>query len=297
MPRRSLMLAGGGVKIAFQAGVLQVWLDEAGLQFDHGDGASAACFNLAMWAQGMSGTRIADNWRRFRPISAVRVNWAQLLRPGRAASLLKLDAFRSKVFPAWGLDFAAIRAGGRQATFNVYNFSRYELRPVPAEEMSEDLLVAAASLPVWFPPVRLGGEALIDAVFNTASNLEEAIRRGADELWVVWTTGQTGRWREGLVGNFFGIFEATTNDAYKRMLARIARNNEAVAAGGAGEFGRPILVRELKAEVPLPYLLNFSRKRNRAAVELGVQAARAWCRTNGITLRAPAPASADLDHV
>ncbi len=39
-PRRSLILAGGGYKVAFQAGVLQVWLDEAGLEFDHADGAS-----------------------------------------------------------------------------------------------------------------------------------------------------------------------------------------------------------------------------------------------------------------
>jgi predicted acylesterase/phospholipase RssA len=30
------MLAGGGLKIAFQAGVLQVWFDEAGIEFDHG---------------------------------------------------------------------------------------------------------------------------------------------------------------------------------------------------------------------------------------------------------------------
>ena len=47
-PMRSLILAGGGVKVAFQAGVLQVWLDEAGLQFDHADAASGGCFNLAM---------------------------------------------------------------------------------------------------------------------------------------------------------------------------------------------------------------------------------------------------------
>ena len=38
--KRSLILAGGGIKVAFQAGVLQVWLDEAGLEFDHADGAS-----------------------------------------------------------------------------------------------------------------------------------------------------------------------------------------------------------------------------------------------------------------
>jgi predicted patatin/cPLA2 family phospholipase len=285
MPRRSLMLAGGGVKVAFQAGALQVWLDEAGIEFDHADAVSAACFNLAMWAQGLSGTQIADNWRRFKPLSAVDVNWLQLLRLTRAESLLELTAFRRKIFPAWGLDFGAIRASRRQATFNVYNFSRQELRAVTAAELTEDHLVAAAALPVWFPPVRIDGDTYIDGVFNTASNLEEAIRRGADELWVIWTTSQRGQWKDGFVGNFFGIFEATTNGGYKRMLARIARSNDAVARGEAGEFGRPILVRELKAEVPLHYLLNFSKARNLAAVEQGVEAARAWCAANGIALR------------
>jgi predicted acylesterase/phospholipase RssA len=49
VPKRSLMLAGGGPKIAFQAGVLQVWLDEAGIEFDHADAVSTTSFNLSMW--------------------------------------------------------------------------------------------------------------------------------------------------------------------------------------------------------------------------------------------------------
>lgn len=284
MPKRSLMLAGGGLKIPFQAGVLQVWLDEARIHFDHGDGVSAACFNLAMWAQGMSGRRIADNWRSFNPIAAVSVNWGQLWRLFHAASLLKLDAFRRKIFPAWGIDFAKIRAGGREATFNVYNFSKHELRPVTAPELTEDYLIATSSLSIWFPPVMIGGETYIDAVFNTGSNLEEAIRRGADELWVIWTTSRRGDWRDGFRGNFFGLFEAATNSGYQQVLARIAANNAALGGGGSGEFGREITVRELSAEVPLDYLFNFSRKRIGEAVELGVQAARAWCGINGVPL-------------
>ena len=44
-PKRALILAGGGLKVAWQAGVLQVWLDEvrinrAPLTFDCADGAS-----------------------------------------------------------------------------------------------------------------------------------------------------------------------------------------------------------------------------------------------------------------
>jgi hypothetical protein len=51
--KRSLILAGG-MKVAFQAGVLQVWLDEARLDgapltFDYADGASGGTFNPAMY--------------------------------------------------------------------------------------------------------------------------------------------------------------------------------------------------------------------------------------------------------
>jgi predicted patatin/cPLA2 family phospholipase len=285
VPKRSLMLAGGGVKIAFQAGVLQVWLDEAGIAFDHADAVSAACFNLAMWVQGLSGTQIADNWRNFDPILGVDVNWSQLARFIYAASLFDLDAFRRNIFPAWGLDWEKIRSSGREATFNVYNFSRHELRPLKPQEMTEDFLVAAASLPMWFPPVHIDGDTYIDAVFNTASNLEEAIRRGADELWVIWTTSQRGEWFDGFVGNFFGIFEATTNGGYKQILTRIERNNETITHGGSGEFGRQITVRELRAEVPIHYLLNFNRDRAAEAVNRGVEIARTWCDANGLVRR------------
>ena len=126
------------------------------------------------------------------------------------------------------------------------------------------------------------GDTCIDAVFNTASNLEEAIRRGADELWVIWLTSQRGEWFDGFVGNFFGIFEACTVHAYKSVLARIGRNNERIARGEPGEFERPIVVKELKAEVPIHYLLNFSKDRVAECVNRGVEAARAWCDEQGI---------------
>jgi predicted acylesterase/phospholipase RssA len=286
MPKRSLMLAGGGVKVAFQAGVLQVWLDEAGLEFDRGDAVSAACFNLAMWVQGMSGTEIADNWRSTQPLSEVDVNVSQLARLLYAASILDLNAFRQKIFPAWKLDFSRIRSSPREATFNVYNFSKHELVPIHPADMTEDLLIATASLPMWFPPVKIGGDTYIDAIFNIGSNINEAIRSGAEELWVIWTTSQRGEWFDGFVGAFFGIFEATVVGSYKTALARIAANNAALARGEPGEFGRVVTVKELKAEVPVHYLLNFSRDRAAEAVNRGVEAARQWCDAEGIKRRA-----------
>src|SRR5947208_14263707 len=96
--KRSLILAGGGIKVAFQAGALQVWLDEAGLTFDHVDAASGGVFNLAMMCQGMSGLQIADNWRNLNPRAGISFNPAAFVELLYAESLLPLDYYRKHVF-------------------------------------------------------------------------------------------------------------------------------------------------------------------------------------------------------
>lgn len=290
-PRRSLILAGGGLKVAFQAGVLQVWMDEAGLAFDHADAASGGVFNLAMYCQGRSGTEIADAWRRFSPLGSLQPNLRQLWKGVWAESLFRYDRFRTKVLhDTWGLDWEAIRRSDRLGTFNTYNFSRHELEVVTNDRITEDLLVSAVSLPGWFPPVDVDGDRYIDAVYVTDANLAEAIRRGADELWIVWTVGDSGTWRDGPINRYFQIIEASANGAFFGMLRRIARNNLLVADGREGEFGRHIEVKLLKAEVPLHYLIVLTQGSVVRAVDLGVRAARDWCEERGIPLAArPAP--------
>lgn len=283
-PKRALIMAGGGTKVAFQAGVLQVWLDEAGLEFDHADGASGGVFNLAMWCQGMSGTEIADNWRAYRPLRGIQPSF----HPMR--SLFRLDRFRRNVLRnEWGLSWPAIRATDREATFNLYDFSDHEQRVVEASDMDEDKLVSAVSLPMWFPPVRIDGNVYVDAVMATDANLEEAIRRGADELWVIWTVSTKGDWNNGFIAQYFQMIEAMANGQLRAILRRIDANNEAVAAGEHAEFGRHIVVETLSAEVPLHYLMNFTQDRMASAVALGVATARRWCRDRGIELAPNTP--------
>ena len=130
MAKRALIMAGGGLKVGFQAGVLQVWMDEAGVTFDHADGASGGCFNLAMYCQGMSGKQIADNWRNYDPFIGAAPNFAG---PGEFAhqqSFFTLDAMRQNLFPKWGLDWNKIRAGTKLGTFNLCNFSKKRLEVV-----------------------------------------------------------------------------------------------------------------------------------------------------------------------
>jgi predicted acylesterase/phospholipase RssA len=295
-PRRSLILAGGGYKVAFQAGVLQVWLDEAGLEFDHADGASGGNLNLAMWCQGMSGTQIADNWRNLPPRVGIGFNWREWPKLIFAASLLTLDNFRRNVLPRWGIDWQRIRATDREATFNVYDFTSHQLVPLPAAEMDEDMLMASISIPMWFPPVRARGRTWLDAVFLSDANLEEAIDRGADELWVIWTVSEKSDWHAGFIGSYFGIIETVANGNFRRITRRVERNNAEIAVGRQGEFGRHIELRILRAEVPIHYLVIFGADRVRHCVERGVAYARRWCLEQGIPLRPPAPSPRRADR-
>ncbi len=281
--KRSLILAGGGQKVAFQAGVLQVWLDEAKIEFHHADGASGGLLNLAMWCQGLSGTEIADNWRRYNPLDGISLNWKQLWKLYWTASFFKYDRFRRKVLnDTWELDWSKIKSSTKEATFNLYNFSQHTLELFPPKSMTEDLLISGVSLPTWFEPVEIGGDQYIDAVYATDANLEEAIARGADELWVIWTVSDSGIWRNGLIAHYFQIIEAAGNGPFNVVLQRIAHNNKMIDSGHEGEFRRKIEVKLLKAEVPLHYLFNFSHKKMKNAVNLGVETARKWCKEQGI---------------
>lgn len=63
--RRSLVLAGGGAKIGWASGALQVLMDEANLKFDHIDATSGSVFNLGMLLSGpRTSRRPGRTWLR-----------------------------------------------------------------------------------------------------------------------------------------------------------------------------------------------------------------------------------------
>jgi predicted patatin/cPLA2 family phospholipase len=274
--KRALILAGGGLKVAFQAGVLQVWMDEAKVKFDVADGASGGVFNLAMWCSNQSGRQIANNWRNTHPLDLISLN------PRPWVSLATMEAFTKKALPKWNITWGEMKR--TQATFNVYNFTRQELQTLEPNQMTPEWLKACVSLPMWFPPVEIDGERYIDSVFATDANLEAAINSDLkpDELWVIWTVSTRGRWGNGFVNQYFQMIENAANSRFKDLLLRIEASN---ARGADGEFGRHIDMKVLYAEVPLHYLLVFNGDRLHEAVELGVRRGREWCIDNGIPLQ------------
>jgi predicted acylesterase/phospholipase RssA len=253
---------------------------------DSVDGASGGVFNLAMYCQGFSGKKIADNWRDFPVLSAIAINWRQCLKLIWAESLLSYSKFRRVVLhDLWKLDFPTINSSRRFGTFNAYDFSQQKTIVCTQEKVDERFL-AGVSLPGWFSPVRIGQSLLIDAVYLTDANLINAINHGADELWIIWTVNRNTRWKGGFINTYFQVIETVANGNLNRDLARIRANNKAIAGGGTGEFGRRIDVKILIGTVRLHYLLNFRSRRFTTAVEQGIADAREWCSANGIPLPA-----------
>lgn len=288
--RRSLILAGGGMKVGYQAGVMQVLLDEAALSFDHADGTSGGCLNLAQLQSGLSGTRIADNWRNTGPFELTSLQPVyRYLMPWRLPSMLTFDRLMRQL-PVWGVDFERIPLSPIAGTYNVFNFTDKVLETHPGTALTPDLFKACFALPIWFPAVVTAGKTYIDAVYWKDANLTEAVARGADEIWVIWTVSETPDYRPGPYGQYFHIIEAIADGRFYEELAAIERINAAVRAGTDTEH-REIRVHVIRhgTPVPLDYLLFFSAGDMSRIVDMGVRDARAYLAAQGVPFQPTGP--------
>ncbi len=289
-PRRSLILAGGGMKVGYQAGVLQVLLDEAGLRFDHADGTSGGCLNLAMVQTGLSGTSIANNWRTTGPfeLTSFQPPWRYLL-PTRLPSILTFDRLLRRL-PEWGVDFEKIHRSEIAGTYNVFNFTTKRLETHAGADLTPELFTACFALPIWFPSVRIDGSTYIDGVYWKDANLAEAVRRGADEIWVIWTVAETADTKTGPYRQYFDIIEAVADGRFYEELAEIERINAAVAAGtDTGHRHVTVHVIRHATPVPLDYLVFFSAGDMSRIVDMGVRDARAYLAAHSVPFEPSGP--------
>ena len=253
-PRRSLILAGGGMRVAYQAGVLRA-LHEAGLRFAHADGTSGGTMNLAMLLSGASPVEMCDRWRTldvkgFAGLMPV----SEYLKGLDTMALGSADGLVDKVFPHLGIDVATINAAtGLAGTFNVCNFTQKTNEVVPHDRLELDLLVAGVSLPIFMPPVAHGGSLYCDSVWIKDANLMEAVRRGAEEIWLVWCIGNSPTYKRGVFHQYVHMIEISANGGLFEEFDRIEEINARIRNGEAvGGRTRPITLHVIKPAHPLP---------------------------------------------
>lgn len=244
--KRSLVLAGGGMRVAWQAGVVRA-LAEEGLHFDHVDGTSGGILTAGMLLSGVSPEDMCRNW------SGVNVkDFGSALPPADYAkgpwslpAIGDADGLLRKVFPALGIDDGEIRRraalpGAVEGTFNVVEFTGKQCHAVDARDVDAELMAAGMSLPIFLTPLRRDGRIWTDAVWVRDANVSEALRRGADEVWLVWCIGNTGYWGDGPLEQYVHMIEMSA------MGALLADFEAAKAAG------RDFILHVVKPENPLP---------------------------------------------
>ena len=119
------------------------------------------------------------------------------------------DGIRRRVYlPRSASTSATLRAARDiTGTFNVCDFAAKECVAIPHTEADLDVLTAGVSLPVVSPAVRRDGRTLLDAVWIKDANLTEALRRGSEELWLVWCIGNHGVYRSGPFQQYVHMIE------------------------------------------------------------------------------------------
>ncbi|MCU1346557.1 MAG: Patatin [Acidimicrobiia bacterium] len=255
MTQRAIILAGGGIRVAWQSGVVQA-LDEAGLTFDHGDGTSGGIFTLGMLLSGVAPSELGERWRtlsvrRFLSLLPLR---SYLRSPTDWAAFGGSDGIRNHVLPHLGIDVDRIRnAQHMTGTFNVARFDTKSCVPISNRDIDLDRMIAGVSLAVLMPAVEADGAVWTDAVWIQDANLMDAVRQGCTELWVTWCIANTNRWGRGALEQYVHMIELSAVSSLNGELAEIADINRRRAAGEA-VLGttEAITVHMVKPAHPLP---------------------------------------------
>ncbi len=280
-PRRSLVLAGGGMRVAYQAGVVRAFF-EAGLCFDHADGTSGGTINLAMLMSGLDAREMCDRWRTLHaPDFVSLLPLEDYLRGPAVPALGGADGIIERVFPHLGIDVAKINAArGMAGTFNLCNFTTKTNEVIAHDRVTLDHLVAGISLPIFMPGVRIGTDTYTDAVWIKDANVLEAVRRGAEEIWLVWCIGNTPEYVDGPFPQYVHMIEMSANGKLFAELEWVEEINRQIERGER-RFGQrtPIRVHVVKPEYPLPLDPDyyFGRIDGASLVALGYADGRAYC--------------------
>lgn len=270
--KRSLVLAGGGMRVAWQAGVVRA-LAEEGLHFDHVDGTSGGILTAGMMLSGVSPEDMCRNWSgvNVKDFGSALPLGDYVKGPWSLPAIGDADGLLGKVFPALGIDAGEIRRraalpGAVEGTFNVVEFTEKRCHAIDARDVDPELMAAGMSLPIFLTPLRREGKVWTDAVWIRDANVAEALRRGADEVWLVWCIGNTGYWGDGPLEQYVHMIEMSAMGA---LLADFE---------AAGAAGRDFILHVVRPENPLPLDPEFYLNRIDAdtLIAMGYRDARSY---------------------
>lgn len=180
-----LVVEGGGMKCAYNAGVLDAFLDEH-ITFDYCIGASAGSGNLASYLAGQRERNL-----RFFTEHIHSSNYFGLKSLLKTGDLFGLKYIYGELTRAAGkdpLDFPAFMRNPTEYEAVVTNALTGEPEYYGRELLRQDdyrLIMASSAIPVACHPVELNGTPYYDGGLTDAIPVRRALARGCDKLVVI----------------------------------------------------------------------------------------------------------------
>ncbi|MAF36115.1 hypothetical protein CL622_03295 [archaeon] len=182
MTQRALIVGSGGLKGAYDAGVVATLGRELGPDyFSHIYGTSVGVFAATFYEQP---DVIENTWRKYVS-EAQLVNYSNLVKPNKNILDLEylIETFkddRSK------LDVDAVMESDTVLTYVLTKHPSGEtVYHTPTQEDLFDAMMASAAVPFLHPPVRVNGGVYCDGALSDKMPIKKAIDDGNEEIIVV----------------------------------------------------------------------------------------------------------------
>ncbi|MGO4703624.1 patatin-like phospholipase family protein [Dyella sp. 2RAB6] len=243
-----LALQGGGAHGAFTWGALCRLLELPGLAVTAISGTSSGAMNAAAFAQGWArdgaaGARasldafwlglagrnaVADWWHAQSRLFGDALPWPQPPVSGTSGGVNPLRPLVQEFF-----DEDTLRHGPVALYVAATRMRDGALEVFSGARLSHDALLASASLPPWFPPTEIDGEAYWDGGFAGNPALEPLLRLGGDDLLCVLLQPQL---RQSMPRNAREVLMLSAELSFGAAFARELRDLGAARAQAAAHL-------------------------------------------------------------
>jgi NTE family protein len=278
MPKRGLVLSGGGAKGAFQAGVLEYLHEKGKLDFDVVCGVSVGALNATMVAQGEF-EKLKELWLGIKEDKDIlkKNSWLGIILGKNSLNdnqplkeLIQRYVDRKKIIDNF-------TSQGKILKIGVVSLTTGEYKAIsPTHSSFLQMLLASTTIPVMFKPFNISAAdyQMVDGGVRNITPLKDAIDAGADEIVVVLASPrwvQTGKKDyKNILQVIARTFDILSNEVYINDIENCEWYNVHMVDDGEH---RKI---DLKIVEPAEFFmdtLEFHPKAIRKAIEIGKETA------------------------
>ncbi len=183
--KTGLVVEGGGMKCAYNAGILDAFLDE-GISFDYCIGVSGGAGNLVTYLAGQKGRNLRFFTEHIHDKEYFGLK--SLLKTGNLFGLSYIYGTLTNSGGRDPLDFAALMRNPAEYQAVVTNAGTGKPEYYGKERMAQDdyrLIMASSAIPAACRPVEMNGELYYDGGISDAIPVQHALEEGCGRLVVL----------------------------------------------------------------------------------------------------------------